>query len=102
MSEPGLILLDEPSAALDLGGRELLVDRLDALAADPSSTPIVLVTHHVEEIPPSFTHLLALKAGRILGAGPIEHTLDDALLSECFEMPLTLTRHGGRWSARRA
>lgn len=102
MSEPGLILLDEPSAALDLGGRELLVDRLDALATDPASSPIVLVTHHVEEIPPAFTHLLALKGGRVLGAGPIDATLDDALLSECFEMPLTLARHGGRWSARRS
>jgi iron complex transport system ATP-binding protein len=102
MSEPGVILLDEPSAALDLGGRELLVDRLDVLAADPTTPPVALVTHHVEEIPPSFTHLLVLKAGRILSAGPLTTTLDDALLSECFDMALTLERHGGRWSARRA
>lgn len=102
MSDPGLILLDEPSAALDLGGRELLVDRLDVLAADPAAPPVVLVTHHVEEIPPSFTHLLVLKAGRILRAGPLAMTLDDELLSSCFDMPLTVDRHGGRWSARRA
>ena len=101
MSDPGLVLLDEPSSALDLGGRERLVDRLDALAADPTAAPIVLVTHHVEEIPPAFTHLLVLAGGRILGAGPIDEVLTDALLSEAFDLPLHLERHGGRWSARR-
>ena len=102
MSDPDLVLLDEPSSALDLGGRERLVERLDALAADPLAAPMVLVTHHVEEIPPSFTHVLVLRAGRVLGAGPIDELLDDQLLSEAFELPLHLERHGGRWSARRA
>ena len=102
MSEPGLVLLDEPTSGLDLGGREALVDRLDALAGDASSVPMVLVTHHVEEIPPSFTHLLALRAGRMLAAGPLRSTLDADLLSECFGVPLTLERHDdGRYGARR-
>jgi len=102
MSEPALILLDEPSAALDLGGREILVDRLDELAADPNSAPVILVTHHVEEIPPSFTHVLALQNGRRLAAGPIQETLTSELLSQCFGLPLTLQQHGSRFTARRS
>lgn len=102
MSAPDLILLDEPSAALDLAGRELLVDRLDALAIDPEAPPVVLVTHHVEEIPPSFTDLLMLRAGRVLCSGPLQETLDATTLSECFELPLSVERRDGRWSARRA
>ncbi|MEX0768327.1 MAG: ATP-binding cassette domain-containing protein [Microthrixaceae bacterium] len=102
MAEPDLILLDEPSAALDLGGREILVDRLDRLAANPSSAPIILVTHHVEEIPPSFTHVLALQSGRLLAAGPIHETLTSELISQCFGLPLTLHQHGSRFTARRS
>jgi len=102
MGEPDLILLDEPSAALDLAGRESLVDRLDALARDPDAAPVVLVTHHVEEIPPSFTHLLMLRHGRVLHSGPLPAILDDANLSECFDMALTVTRDRGRFTARRA
>jgi len=103
MSEPGLVLLDEPTAGLDLGGREALVDRLDELARDPGAPPMVLVTHHVEEIPPSFTHLLALRDGRIVGRGELATTLDADLLGECFGLPLVVDRHDdGRWTARRA
>ncbi len=102
MSDPGLVLLDEPTSGLDLGGREELVDRLDALARAPGSAPMVLVTHHVEEIPPGFTDLLALRDGSIEAGGPISDTLDSEMLSNCFGMPLTLERHeDGRYSARR-
>ncbi len=105
MADPGLVVLDEPNAGLDLGGREELLDRLDAVAKDPSASPIVLVTHHVEEIPPSFTHLLALRAGRVVSAGPIAELLSDDLLQECFGVDVALQRHdtssGARWSAHR-
>lgn len=102
MAEPGLVLLDEPNAGLDLGGREELVARLHALAHDPSAAPMVLVTHHVEDIPPAFTHLLALRDGRVLAAGSIDRTLTAELLEACFDVPVVLERHdGGRRSARR-
>jgi iron complex transport system ATP-binding protein len=100
MGDPGLLLLDEPAAGLDLGGREQLVDRLDALAADPAAPPTVLVTHHVEEIPASASHLLALVGGRVAARGPIAATLDGDVLSSCFGLPLEVACTGGRWSAR--
>lgn len=103
MSDPELLLLDEPTAGLDLAGREAFVERIDDLARDPDAAPMVLVTHHVEEIPASFTDLLALRAGAVVRSGPLAESLDGALLSECFDMDLTATRHpDGRWSARRA
>ena len=99
MNDPGLVLLDEPTAGLDLGGREELVGALAALAGDPTSAPVVLVTHHVDEIPPGFTHVLLLKAGRTLAAGPIGTTLTAEALSDCFEVDLALERRGERYSA---
>jgi iron complex transport system ATP-binding protein len=99
MSDPGLLLLDEPSAGLDLGGREDLVRRLDDLAGDPTAPPVVLVTHHVEEIPPAFTHLLLLRHGRVMAAGPIGEVLSATSLSECFGVPLRLEHHDRRWWA---
>lgn len=103
MTDPGLVLLDEPTGGLDLGGRELLVERLNSVALDPRAAPMVLVTHHVEEIPPAFTHLLALSHGRVLAAGPLATTLNSDLLSECFGLDLSLAHHpDGRVSARRA
>jgi iron complex transport system ATP-binding protein len=101
MADPELMLLDEPAAGLDLGGREDLVQRLGALAADTEAPALVLVTHHVEEIPPSFTDVLMLRHGRIVAAGPIELTLTEENLSETFGMPLELERRGDRWAARR-
>jgi iron complex transport system ATP-binding protein len=99
MIEPGVVLLDEPNAGLDLGGREELVAALTALAVDPASPPIVLVTHHVDEIPPAFTHLLLLRDGRVLAAGPIDTTLTPETLSETFGVSLCLERRNGRFSA---
>src|SRR4051795_7836072 len=74
---PAIVLLDEPSARLDLAGREQLVAALDDLAADPAAPPSVVVTHHVDDIPPTSTHVLLLRTGRILASGPIDDTLDD-------------------------
>jgi iron complex transport system ATP-binding protein len=99
MVDPDLLLLDEPAAGLDLGGREGLVERLAALAGDPAAPPTVLVTHHVEEIPPGFTHALLLRAGRVLAAGPLETTLTAGALTACFGLPVALERRAGRWSA---
>jgi iron complex transport system ATP-binding protein len=99
MGDTGLVLLDEPTAGLDLGAREELIAGLDSLAADRSTAPVVLVTHHVEEIPPSFTSVLLLREGRIVAAGPLEATLTSDLLSETFGLTLDLRRSDGRWSA---
>jgi len=99
MTDPELMLLDEPAAGLDLGGREDLVVRLGRLAADVEAPALVLVTHHVEEIPPSFTDVLLMRAGRIVAAGPVEITLNAANLSKTFGLPLVVERHGERWSA---
>jgi len=100
--EPGLVLLDEPTAGLDLGAREDLVARLAHLADDPSTPPTVLVTHHVEEIPPGFTHALVLRAGRVVAAGPIAEVLTAETLSAAFGLPLLLDRRDGRYAARAA
>jgi len=100
MTDPELMLLDEPAAGLDLGGREDLVARLGALAADIEAPALVLVTHHVEEIPPSFTDVLLMREGRIVAAGPVEMVLTAANLSRTFGLPLVVERHGDRWSAR--
>jgi iron complex transport system ATP-binding protein len=101
MADPELLLLDEPAAGLDLGGREDLVSTLSVLAADPASPATVLVSHHVEEIPPGFTHALLLRRGQVVSAGPIEEVVTAANLSSTFGMPLVLAHEDGRWAARR-
>jgi len=100
MTDPELMLLDEPAAGLDLGGREDLVARLGVLAGDVDAPALVLVTHHVEEIPPSFTDVMLMREGRVVAAGPLEATLTRENLSETFGLPLHVQRHGDRWSAR--
>ncbi len=100
MNEPGLVLLDEPSARLDLGGREQLVRALAELTLDPAAPPLVLVTHHVDEVPPGMTHAMLLREGTVLSAGGIDDVLTAEALSECFGMSLTLERRAdGRLSA---
>ncbi|MGH3329466.1 MAG: ABC transporter ATP-binding protein [Streptomycetales bacterium] len=99
MTDPELLLLDEPAAGLDLGGREDLVRRLGMLARGTASPVLVLVTHHVEEIPPGFTHLLLLREGKPVASGPLDRTLTAANLSDCFGQPLKVEHNGARWTA---
>ncbi|MEO9323811.1 ABC transporter ATP-binding protein [Nocardioides sp. C4-1] len=101
MTDPELLLLDEPAAGLDLGGREDLVSTLSTLAYDPDAPATVLVSHHVEEIPPGFTHALLLRQGAVVAQGPVDDVLTERALSATFGMPLVLTRADGRWAARR-
>ena len=102
MGDPELILLDEPAAGLDLGARERLVARVGALAADAQGPPLVLVTHHVEEIPVGTTHAALLRQGRMVHAGPVDEVLCSETVSACFDVPVTVTRASGRFSARAA
>ncbi len=101
MTDPELLLLDEPAAGLDLGGREDLVSTLSVLAMDELSPATVLVSHHVEEIPPAFTHGLFLRKGQVVAAGPLEQVMTEEVLSATFGMPLKLWHEDGRWAARR-
>jgi iron complex transport system ATP-binding protein len=101
MTDPELLLLDEPAAGLDLGGREDLVSTLSTLAYDASAPATVLVSHHVEEIPPGFTHALLLRQGSVVAEGPVDDVLTEQALSATFGMPLLLQHDDGRWAARR-
>ncbi len=101
MTDPELLLLDEPAAGLDLGGREDLVSTLSVLAMDEMSPATVLVSHHVEEIPPGFTHALMLRGGRVVASGPLEYVMTEENVSETFGMPILLEHNDDRWSARR-
>ena len=95
--DPGLVLLDEPFAGLDLGAREDLIDRLAALARDGAAPPLVLVTHHVDEIPPGFTHALLLADGSIVASGALDDVLTADALSSTFGRSLLLERRHDRW-----
>jgi iron complex transport system ATP-binding protein len=101
MPAPDLLLLDEPAAGLDIAGREQLVGVLGDLAAGTGPGAIVFVTHHVEEIPPGFTHALLLAGGRVVASGPLATTLTDAALSRTAGLDLEVTCDRGRWAVRR-
>ena len=99
MADPDLLVLDEPSTALDLGARERLLEALAALASDSASPSAILVTHHVEEIPPGFRHILMLAGGKVVAAGLIDEVLTPATLSDTFGMRIQIERTGNRWRA---
>ena len=101
MSNPELLLLDEPGAGLDLGGREDLVTRMSQLASDADEPTQVLITHHVEEIPSGFTHALLMRDGKIVTKGPISQVLTGPWLTATFGLPIVVSRVGERYLAMR-
>jgi iron complex transport system ATP-binding protein len=101
MTDPELLLLDEPAAGLDLGAREDLVELLSELAADPDGPATVMVTHHVEEIPPNCSHAMLLREGRVVAQGLLEDVMTSENLSATFDQPLELTSRRRRFTAFR-
>lgn len=99
MTDPEMLLLDEPSASLDLGARERLLQMLSGFARSETSPAMVMVTHHVEEIPPGFTHLLLIRDGKVQAAGPIAETLTEEHLEATFGLPFELSKNEGRYAA---
>ncbi|MDQ1216542.1 ABC transporter ATP-binding protein [Microbacterium arborescens] len=102
MTDPELLLLDEPTASLDLGAREELLALLGGYAQAPTTPAMIMVTHHVEEIPVGFTHVLLLREGSVVAAGPLAETLTAENLTETFGLPIALTEERGRYAARAA
>ena len=100
MTDPEILLLDEPAASLDLGAREELLQLLSGYASEAGSPAILMVTHHVEEIPRGFTHALLLAGGGIVNAGPLTEALTAESLGETFGLTIELTETDGRYAAR--
>ncbi|ROO90959.1 iron complex transport system ATP-binding protein [Actinocorallia herbida] len=100
MPDPELLMLDEPAAGLDLGAREDLVTRLSRLADEITAPAMVLVTHHLEEVPPGFTHAMLLRRGQVVAAGKVDEVFTGQNLTACFGLPLSVEKTNGRWSAR--
>lgn len=99
MAEPRLLLLDEPAAGLDVAGREQLLASIDELRERRPNLAAVLVTHHLEELPASTSHAILLRAGQQLATGPVADVLTTELVSACFDYPVAIARHAGRWAS---
>ncbi|HWI31011.1 MAG TPA: ABC transporter ATP-binding protein [Microbacterium sp.] len=102
MTDPELLLLDEPTASLDLGAREELLTLLGGYAQAPTTPAMIMVTHHVEEIPVGFTHVLLMRDGAVVASGPIAEALTADALTATFGVPIALTHDEGRYAARAA
>ena len=100
MPDPELLILDEPAAGLDVAGREQLLASLTEIIASPGAPSLLLITHHLEEIPVGFTHALALRQGRVQGAGPLPEVLTGEVMSATFGLPLEVGQDRGRYWAR--
>ncbi|MHC1560126.1 ABC transporter ATP-binding protein [Actinomycetospora sp. NBRC 106375] len=101
MTDPEILLLDEPAAGLDLGAREDLVELLSELAADPDGPATVMVTHHVEEIPPNCSHAMLMRDGRVVAQGLLDDVMTSENLSATFDQPLELSSRRRRFTAVR-
>ena len=102
MPRPALLLMDEPATGLDVAARERLLEAVDRLRAAHPELATVLVTHHLEELPASTTHALLLRGGQVVAAGPADEVVRSKPISACFDHPIGIERHAGRWSARAA
>ena len=102
MTNPELLILDEPAAGMDLGGREDLLGYLADLAMDPDAPAIVMITHHLEEIPAGFTHAMLLDEGEVVAQGLIDDVLTSENVSRAYHQPIEVTVDEGRYFARRA
>ncbi|MEU3200610.1 MULTISPECIES: ABC transporter ATP-binding protein [unclassified Streptomyces] len=100
MPSPRLLLLDEPATGLDVAGREQLIERIDTLQHTYAELASVLVTHHLEELPPRTSHVMLLRDGHCLASGPADEVLTSDQVSKCFDHPIRLARADGRWSVR--
>ena len=100
MADPELLLLDEPASSLDLGGREDLLRRIESLSKDPLAPAIVIVTHHIEEIPVGTTHALLLREGAVVAQGEVASVITDQNLTQAYGLAITVQTEGGRFFAR--
>ncbi|WP_405138496.1 ABC transporter ATP-binding protein [Nocardia sp. NBC_01388] len=102
MPNPRLLLLDEPATGLDLAGREQLLERLDILQRAHPELASVLVTHHLEELPPGTTHAMLLRDGQALVSGTVDDVVTSEHIGAAFDHPVRIVREDGRWSVRAA
>lgn len=100
LPDPDLLLLDEPTTGLDVAAREHFLRTVDQLHDTHPDLATVLVTHHLEELPVSTTHAMLIGDGRLLTSGPADQVLTTANISDCFDYPIEISRHDGRWQAR--
>ncbi len=97
--DPELLILDEPSAGLDLSARERLLAAIDSGFGRRPLKALVFTTHHLEEIPRTISHAALLRGGRLVASGPVDQVLTDGSVSTCFDVPIEVGRRRGRWFA---